>query len=101
MSAASHCRNCDRFGDLVGGSGGGVARNSAMTSLRRASIGRQSCTHDAHLGEDVCERAHKVGARRGVAVVIDVDVNEALAPAVTLVRAHEGVELPRLRRARR
>ena len=86
----------DRFGDLVGRQ---RRRRGAQFrgDLAQARQHRPPILHaHAHLGEDVGERAHKVGARRGVAVVIDMDVNEAFAPAITLVRPMEGVEFPRL-----
>ena len=96
MSAAIHCRNWIASAISSAGSGGGLAFRSAATSCRRASIGRQSCDADADVGEDVFQRVHDFGALRRIIHALDMDVNEAFAPALAFAHALEGDEPARL-----
>jgi hypothetical protein len=86
----------DRFGDLLGRErrrrGAQLRGDLAQARQHQPPI----LDADAHLGENIGKRAHKIGACRGVLVVLDLDVNKAFALAVTLTRAVEGLESSRL-----
>ena len=86
----------DRFGDLVGRQrrriGPQFGDDLAGARQHRPPI----LDGDAHVGEDVFERAHDHGPLRRIVDAFDMDVNEAFAAAAGLACPLEGDELSRL-----